>query len=223
MERETRYYRPTELRAMTDDGAPRISGYAAMFNSLSDDLGGFVEQIAPGAFSGSLETDDQRALWNHDTNHVLGRRSAGTLELHEDENGLAFTIYPPNTQAGRDALELVRRGDVKEMSFAFTVESPEDEDWKTTQRQLTRTLRRVRLYEVSPVAFPAYPQTSAAVRSRVEDFNRADNASPDEMPTGRSQAVEPEGNKAGEKAQARRNNRRRKIQLLETHMRGLED
>jgi hypothetical protein len=170
-EREVRVMAAKELRAeQAEDGKPKISGYAAPFNVLSEDLGGFREEIRPGAFKKTLQEGDQRALWNHDTNLVLGRRKAGTLDLTEDEIGLRFTIYPPETQAGRDALESIRRGDVDQMSFAFQVVR---EEWRQDGDQILRALNEVRLYEVSPVAFPAYPQTSAFVRSKISEFNRA--------------------------------------------------
>ena len=173
-EREVRFMAARELRAeQAEDGKPKISGYAAPFNVLSEDLGGFREEIRPGAFKKTLNEGDQRALWNHDTNLVLGRRKAGTLDLAEDEIGLRFTIYPPETQAGRDALESIRRGDVDQMSFAFQVVR---EEWRQDGEQILRSLNEVRLYQVSPVAFPAYPQTSAFVRSKINESTVARRA-----------------------------------------------
>lgn len=171
-EREVRYIQVQELRAAEPEGdqPAKITGYAAVFNSLSEDLGGFQERIRPGAFRKTLEEHDQRALWNHDTNHVLGRRKAGTLELVEDEIGLQFTIYPPDTQAGRDALESMRRGDVDQMSFGFRTIR---DNWEQVDTKILRELIEVQLYEVSPVTFPAYPQTSAFVRSKVNEYTAA--------------------------------------------------
>ena len=146
------------------DGAPMgtITGYAALFNSLSQVLWGFREQIAPGAFGGSLG-DDVRALWNHDSAYVLGRTAAGTLRLSEDAHGLRVEIDPPDTPLARSFVESIRRGDVSQMSFGFSVlEDAWDED---EQGQTIRTLHKVKLYEVSPVAFPAYTETEVALRN----------------------------------------------------------
>ncbi len=146
------------------DGAQvgRIVGYAALFNSLSQVLWGFRERIAPGAFGGSLG-DDVRALWNHDAAYVLGRTAAGTLRLSEDAHGLRVEIDPPDTPLARSFVESIRRGDVSQMSFGFSVlEDAWDED---EQGQTIRTLHKVKLYEVSPVAFPAYTETEVALRA----------------------------------------------------------
>lgn len=142
-----------------EGGAPLIVGYAAVFNSMSEDLGGFREVIAPGAFADSLG-GDVRALWSHDPAIVLGRTTAGTLRIAEDRKGLRVEIKPPSSAAGY--VESIRRGDVSQMSFGFTVEK---DDWTRAQDGTTvRTLQRVNLKEVSPVAFPAYQASSVAVR-----------------------------------------------------------
>lgn len=133
-----------------------------MFNSPSDAGRWYREVIAPGAFAESIRNDDIRALWNHDTNYVMGRNRAGTLRLEEDERGLKVTITPPDTQWGKDAMTTVTRGDVTQMSFAFeTLE----ESWDYESDPMVRTLKKVRLYEVSPVTFPFYEDTSVAARS----------------------------------------------------------
>jgi HK97 family phage prohead protease len=148
------------------DGQPaKIRGYAAVFNQLSEDLGGFREQLTTGAFSDAIGNSDVRALINHDSNLVLGRNKSETLTMREDANGLYVEITPPDTQAARDLVELMKRGDVNQMSFAFTV-SREDQTWtRDGTGPWIRTIKRVnRLYDVSVVTYPAYPQTSAAVR-----------------------------------------------------------
>lgn len=161
MELERRYVTAQQLHAeQRADGAAVIAGYAAVFNTLSVVLWGFREKIAPGAFTDSLG-DDVRALWNHDTNVVMGRTKSGTLRLAEDETGLAIENDPP-ASAARE-IESIQRGDVDQMSFGFrTLEDEWDED---AEGQIIRTLRKVKLYEVSYVAFPAYPATSVTVRS----------------------------------------------------------
>ena len=153
-----------EMRAEMTDAGPRLVGYAAVFEQRTL-IWDFYEEIAPGAFRRALEEgQDVVALWNHDTNYVLGRRSAGTLHLTEDERGLRVEILPPDTQWARDLVESIRRGDVKQMSFSFRV--PEGgEEWYTEGGRLVRRLKDVDLFDVSPVTFPAYPQTKVGVRS----------------------------------------------------------
>lgn len=148
---------------------PVMRGHAAVFNQLSEDLGGFREQIIPGAFKDAIETDDVRALFNHDPNFVLGRNRAGTLTMKEDARGLAIEITPPDTTFARDLLVSMERGDISQMSFAFRIR-PNGEDWaKDDNGVWIRSVKRVRLYDVSPVTYPAYPQTDIAARS-LENF-----------------------------------------------------
>lgn len=159
---DTRFCDDLEYR-QSAGGEPHLVGHAARFNSLSDDLGGFRELVLPGAFKRSLrENSDIRALVDHDPSKILGRTNAGTLKVFEDKMGLAVDIQPPDTQAGRDVATSIRRGDVDQMSFAFSVVS---EDWETKDSLDIRTLEEVRLHEVSIVTFPAYPQTHIALRS----------------------------------------------------------
>jgi HK97 family phage prohead protease len=142
-----------------------MRGYAAVFNELSRDLGGFREQIIPGAFAEAIDTDDVRALINHDSNFVLGRNRAGTLALREDARGLAVEITPPDTAFARDLIVSMERGDVTQMSFAFRV-SPNGENWaKNADGVWVRSVKRARLYDVSVVTYPAYIQTDVAMRS----------------------------------------------------------
>lgn len=144
-----------------ETGAATLSGYAAVFGEWSEDLGGFRERIAPGAFQAAL-TGDVRALWNHDPAFVLGRTTNGTLRLAEDDRGLRVEIDPPEGPLYAGFLENVRRGDVSQMSFGFSV--IEDEKSYDEDGQRLRLLKEVRLYEVSPVTFPAYPQTEVNLR-----------------------------------------------------------
>jgi HK97 family phage prohead protease len=146
---------------MEKTGAATLAGYAAVFGEWSEDLGGFRERIAPGAFQAAL-TGDVRALWNHDPAFVLGRTTNGTLRLAEDERGLRVEIDPPEGPLYAGFLENVRRGDVSQMSFGFSV--IEDEKSYGEKGERLRLLKEVRLYEVSPVTFPAYPQTEVSVR-----------------------------------------------------------
>lgn len=158
-----------EIRAKDDK--PTISGYAAVFDSLSADLGGFREVVAPGAFARSIAQNDVRALWDHDAKYVLGRTAAGTLALEEDDAGLRVEVEPPETAWAHDLLASMRRGDVNQMSFGFYVR--EDEWSKTEDGTPLRTLRDVDLFDVSVVTFPAYAETTAEARSKASDIAQA--------------------------------------------------
>jgi HK97 family phage prohead protease len=153
-----------ELRAVEGGDGMTFTGYAAVFNAPSEPLP-FIERIAPGAFKRSLKArNDIKLLWNHDTGAVLGSTRAGTLKLEEDNYGLRVTAVLPETTLGKDVRTLVQRGDVSAMSFGFSVPANGD-SWNSEGTE--RTLRSVRIHEVSIVAFPAYQQTAgtATVRS----------------------------------------------------------
>ena len=143
-----------ELRVSESEGATVIEGHAAVFDSWSETLGGifpFKEVVRKGSFSESIGRDDIRALFNHDPNYVLGRNRAGTLELVEDEVGLRVRIAPPDTSWARDVQTSIRRGDISQMSIGFVVE---DDEWRTENGMDVRELRKVKLFDVSPVTFP---------------------------------------------------------------------
>lgn len=152
-----------ELRA-AGDGMPTLVGYAAVFNSRAS-LGWFDEEILPGAFSGSLAAgDDVRALFNHDSSLVLGRRSADTLRLVEDSIGLRIEIDLPDTTQARDLVANIEAGNIDGMSFGFRAK---EQEW--IEREDEPELRRlveVELIEVSAVTFPVYADTAIAKRSR---------------------------------------------------------
>jgi HK97 family phage prohead protease len=165
-ETERRFTRGlVEVRADGDEQAPRmrIGGYAAKFNALSQNLGGFVERIDPGFFSKS-EGDgwpDVMARYNHDDNMLLGTTTGRTLRLMVDGTGLDYQVDVP--QARADVYELVQRGDVSRSSFAFVTF---DEDWSMTDQGFpVRTLLSGRLVDVAPVNTPAYIDTSTGLRS----------------------------------------------------------
>ncbi len=173
--KETRSWPLAEARVIGSDEGPMISGYAAVFNApsetLSDPFGlSWVETIKRGAFSKTLQEQDIRALVNHDPNYVLGRNKAGTLALTENRKGLQIAITPPDTQWARDLLTSMKRGDVSQMSFAFKVPEGKDKWRHDENKALHRELQEVLLYDVSVVTFPAYPQTSAVVRSAWESM-----------------------------------------------------
>ena len=139
-----------------------VEGYASVFNSMSEDLGGFREIILPGAFKNALN-DDVRALYNHDSNYLLARTTSGTLELKEDEKGLYYRFEMPNTSYGNDLLELYRRGDLTQSSFGFTVDK---DSWRMEEGQHIRYIESVSsLFDVSAVVYPAYVSSSSGLRS----------------------------------------------------------
>jgi HK97 family phage prohead protease len=149
-----------------DGSKPVIVGYAAVFNSLSQDLGGFREIVRQGAFDKALaEKQDVSARIQHQSGlTTIGRTGNNTLRLSVDDHGLRYELTPPNTQAGRDILELVRSGMINKSSFAFTVrENGERWVWESTPP--VRELLSVDLYDVAPVDGPAYLDTSVSIRS----------------------------------------------------------
>ena len=157
-----------EIRINESDGGTCIEGHAAVFDSWSETLGGifpFKEKVRKGAFAESIGRDDIRALFNHDPNYVLGRNRAGTLELVEDDVGLRVRITPPDTSWARDITTSIRRGDISQMSIGFVVE---DDEWSSSDGIDTRELKKVRLFDVSPVTFPAYTATDVGVRAMQE-------------------------------------------------------
>ena len=140
-----------------------VSGYAAVFDKYSEDLGGFKERIEKGAFADAISISDVRALFNHDANYILARNTYGTLRLMEDEVGLKYEFEMPKTSFGNDLLQMIKRGDVNQSSFGFTVEN---DTWSEKDGMVVRTINKVkRLYDVSPVTYPAYPDASVAVRN----------------------------------------------------------
>jgi hypothetical protein len=184
-----------EIRAEGEGKQKMIRGHAAVFSKLSEDLGGFREIVEPGAFTDAIKRDDVRALFNHDSNYVLGRNKSGTLKLSEDEKGLSIEIDPPDTQAARDLMVSIDRKDITQMSFAFRIDGKKGERWEMDgaevkaadafmamwsgeKHDIIRHILKTRLYDVSPVTYPAYPQTDVAVRSLAEkegiDYDQLD-------------------------------------------------
>ena len=152
-------------RAEGEGKAMKLVGHAAVFNQVANITGSekypIYERVLPGAFLDSIGADDIRALFNHDSNYVLGRNKSGTLILREDEKGLAVEITPPDNQWARDLMVSVERGDITQMSFGFW---PVDYSKDTVDGQDVYTLKKARLADVSPVTFPAYPTTDISAR-----------------------------------------------------------
>lgn len=140
-----------------------IRGYAAIYNSDSEWMGGFYEQIEAGAFDSVLE-NDVRAYFNHDENLLLGRVSSGTLRISTDKRGLFYEVDLPNTTYANDLVELMKRGDVNQSSFAFLIEK---DRWEQRGGTTYRIIEKVsRLLDVSPVAQPAYPDATSELKTR---------------------------------------------------------
>ena len=203
----------SELR-LADEEAPKLVGYAAKYG-IKTDIGWFIEKIRAGAFDDALETSDVRALKNHNPDLLLGRTSSGTLRLDTNNVGLRFAIDAPDTTTGRDTVEEVRRGDLAGCSFSFTVA---EDEWKHfDDKPSERTIVKIgRLYDIGPVTFPAYEDTTVGVRS-LEQFQQnqqsdigapegvegeetrgdAEGAAPDEITTERQREVGRQYRKAG--------------------------
>ena len=165
-----------ELRAAAEGSSSpgTMTGYAAVFETYSADLGYFREKIAKGAFAKAVAKSDTRALANHDPSQLLGRKSAGTLRMTEDEYGLRVEIDLPNTTAGRDTAESIRRGDMQGQSFCFTTSI---DQWDFSGETVIRTVVEVdELFDVGPVTYPAYEETSVAIRSFNDQRQKRDQA-----------------------------------------------
>ena len=140
----------------TEDGRDLVVGHASVYDSRSNNLGGFYEFIERGAFNEELiSNSDVRALINHDPNLILARNTSGTLNLTADERGLKYEFEMPETSYGKDLAISMKRGDITQSSFAFTVA---EDDWSTdADGNNIRTIKKIdRLYDVSPVTYPAY-------------------------------------------------------------------
>jgi HK97 family phage prohead protease len=172
---ERRFLKGAQVRAAkssaNDDAAPSIEGYASVFNEeyVLWDTKSYrvVEIVKPGAFTRSLkEKQDVRCLFNHDPNHLLGRTTAGTLRMKQDDTGLSFVNDMPDTQLGRDVRTSIDRGDLSGCSFGFTVTK---QTWREEEKDgltvSTREIEDVDLFDVSPVTYPAYTGTSVGSRS----------------------------------------------------------
>jgi len=162
----------TQFEVRAEGDGMSFTGYASVFNSPSEDLGGFIEYVAPGAFKRSLQSRNEvKLLWNHDAGEPLASLRGGTMQLVEDEIGLKVTAKLPNTTRGRDVAELLRTNVINEMSFGFNVIK---DSWSRDGQ--TRTLESVRLFEASIVSFGAYKATTASVRSAPPTINADDLA-----------------------------------------------
>lgn len=163
-----RRFAPTEFEVRQHEtGGAVIEGHAAVFNRLSRNLGGFVEQIDPSAFDKTLaDNPDVRALINHDPSHLLGRTRSGTLRLSKDNIGLHYEVDVPDRTDARDLLISMERGDITQSSFAFFMI---DDDWGQTEQEFPlRTITAASIHngDVSPVTYPAYEDADSGVADR---------------------------------------------------------
>jgi uncharacterized protein len=161
---------PCEFRVSKESGKPVIFGYAAKFGVRSEDLGGWVEVLAPDCFEASLATNpDVRGLFNHDPSAILGRTVSGTMRLKTDKVGLAYEIDPPDTQVARDLMVSMERGDISQSSFGFICK---DAAWGFDEVNGLdiRTVKAADLMDCSPVTYPAYTDATSGVRSLPADM-----------------------------------------------------
>ena len=166
-----RRYINTEIELREENAEPIVTGYAARFNEQSEELYGFKEVIMPGAFKEALKAPDIRALFNHDPSQIVARTKNNTLKVWEDEEGLRYEFRPNmKTAAGRDLVELLRRGDIDQSSFSFSMEGGVEEWDDTGEIPIRKLVKIPKLYDVSPVTYPAYPSTSVGLRSAKEIF-----------------------------------------------------
>lgn len=156
------------------DGQGHVIGYAAVFEQPSEDLGGFIEIIERGAFDRVLASQpDVRGLINHDPVLILGRTSAGTMVLTVDPIGLRYDIIKPDTSYANDLAVSMQRGDITQSSFGFRAK---EDRWENRDGKHFRYLMDVDLFDVGPVTFPAYPQTSSEARAMVAEMGAASRA-----------------------------------------------
>lgn len=167
-----------EVRAAKrEDGKVGIAGTAAVTDTLSDEIFGFREKIAPGAFDAALKRSDIRGLYNHSPLYVLGRVKSGTMTLRADQKGLHYEI-PELPESRADVAEAIQRGDVDGNSFAFTVEKDEWE-YKKDGTAIRTITEFGELFDVGPVTYPAYPATTVSARAKQMAEKREDAPAPE--------------------------------------------
>jgi hypothetical protein len=165
-----RRYHTTEFEHRTDGDTLIITGYALKWESRSKNLGGFKERVAPGATTRTIAEGDIRALFNHDPNLILGRSRSrsGTLRLSNDDTGTLYEVTGDLRQTYvRDLAIALERGDITQSSFAFRTVGPDGDSWDEDEDGfLLRTLREIQLFDVSPVTYPAYEDSTSGIRKR---------------------------------------------------------
>lgn len=164
--KEIRYF--NEIRTIEDSNSRKVEGYALVFNSQSEDLG-FYETIEPSAIDDDvIAKSDVVALLNHDDKRGIlarSRRGKGSLKLSIDDRGLKYEFDAPHTSLGDELLEMLKRGDINQSSFAFTVANGGD-TWEKREGKYYRTIKKIdRLFDVSAVLTPAYSSTTVQCRN----------------------------------------------------------
>lgn len=157
----------TKFEITRDEETPderTIEGYFALYESETELWAGSYEIISKGAFENTIQKNDIRALWNHNTQYVLGRNKNGSLELKADDKGLFATIKLPNTQYAEDLYSLVKRGDIDQASFGFNILDEELEE--LADGGYRWRIKDIDLHEISVVTFPAYENTSVQAREK---------------------------------------------------------
>jgi HK97 family phage prohead protease len=215
---ERRYIPVSEARAAQRDSGPVIEGMGAVFGQEAD-IGYFTEVIEPGFFDDVLDDPEVCGLWNHNDDIPLGRLGNKTLELEQTDKALNYRIHinVDDTEAMAKFAK-VKRGEVTQSSFGFTVKSKnrgddmDGDEWFLVGDKVIRRLKKNgcrKLYDVSPVTYPAYPTTSASARSKVAELQAGQN------PDGQVPSPEEIAEKAG--AQARQRARARRLELAEKY------
>lgn len=174
---EQRYF-DTEFEVRTEGNALILEGYALKWDARSKNLGGFKERVIEGATAKTIQESDIRALFNHEPNMILGRNKAGTLDLSNDTTGTHYRINGDMRQSYvKDLAIAMERGDVTQSSFGFRVVGPEGQEWSEDEDGFPlRTLREIQLFDVSPVTYPAYEDSTSGLGKRaLEGFAESRN------------------------------------------------
>lgn len=163
-----RRYLPTEFEVRTEGDSLILEGYALKWDARSKNLGGFKERVAEGATTKTIQESDIRALFNHDPSLILGRNKAKTLEMSNDSTGTHYRINGDMRQSYvKDLAIAMERGDVTQSSFGFRVVGPEGQEWAEDEDGFPlRTLREIQLFDVSPVTYPAYEDSTSGLGKR---------------------------------------------------------
>lgn len=167
-----RRYLASEFEVRTKGDTLTLEGYALKWNTLSNNLGGFREQIAEGATNKTIKESDIRALFNHDPSLILGRNRSGTLEVSNDSTGTHYRINGDMRQSYvKDLAIAMERGDVTQSSFGFRKVGPEGDSWSEDENGIPlRTLREIQLFDVSPVTYPAYEDSTSGLGKRALEY-----------------------------------------------------
>lgn len=168
---ERRYF-DSEFEVRTEGDKLTLEGYALKWGVRSNNLGGFREEVAEGATNKTIKESDIRALFNHDPSLILGRNKAGTLDVSNDSTGTHYRIQGDMRQSYvKDLAIAMERGDVTQSSFGFRKVGPEGDSWSEDENGMPlRTLREIQLFDVSPVTYPAYEDSTSGLGKRALQY-----------------------------------------------------